>query len=240
MKKKLLDVIALFIAITGASHVVAQTDVTDQYLINPSFEILKASDGNTDVPVKENLTNGLYGWELPYLGDQYVNYNLESFESGSNSGFVQGQSISPTEGSYYYFNRRGWGNIDSELKTTTSKSLEPGIYYVTIDYKAAEYANTTNNPATGSTIGITVTDSYSNILGTNNAAQRSFSQIKNGGDPTEDFLASRPWDTIGAIFAVNETSAVTISILQKMKGANGRSDIIYDNMHSPKMTIEDV
>lgn len=231
MKKKLLNVIALFIAITSASHVVAQTDVTDQYLINPSFEILKASDGNTDVPVKENLTNGLYGWELPYLGDQYVNYNLESFESGSNSGFVQGQSISPTEGSYYYFNRRGWGNIDSELKTTTSKSLEPGIYYVTIDYKAAEYANTTNNPATGSTIGITVTDSYSNILGTNNAAQRSFSQIKNGGDPTEDFLASRPWDTIGAIFAVNETSAVTISILQKMKGANGRSDIIYDNMH---------
>ena len=71
-----------------------------------------------------------------------MNYILESFESGSNSGFVQGQSISPTEGSYYYFNRRGWGNIDSELKTTTSKSLEPGIYYVTIDYKAAEYANT--------------------------------------------------------------------------------------------------
>ena len=78
MKKKLLNVIALFIAITSASHVVAQTDVTDQYLINPSFEILKASDGNTDVPVKENLTNGLYGWELPYLGDQYVNYNLYS------------------------------------------------------------------------------------------------------------------------------------------------------------------
>ena len=231
MKKKLLGVMAMSMAVMGAQNVKAQTDVTAEYLVNPSFETLKATDGNADVTVKNNLTNGLYGWILPDLGDSFVNYNLESAASGSNSGFVDGKSVTPTDGTYYYFNRRGWANIDSELKTSTSKALEPGIYYVTVDYKAAEFANTSNNPSVGTSLGITVTDAFSNTLGVNSAVVRAYSVIYNdGGELKSDLLAVRPWDTIGAFFSVDESSTVTIALQQKMKGGNGRSDIMYDNM----------
>ena len=138
MKKQVLSALA-FCSALGIAQ--AQTDVTKEYLVNPSFETLKAADGTTEVAVKTKLENGLQGWEVATMSD----YQVESEASGSSTGFpAEGsRKIKPTEGTYYYFNRQGWGDKDSELKTTTSKELPAGTYYAVIDYKAADYSKST-------------------------------------------------------------------------------------------------
>lgn len=175
MKKQVLSALA-FCSALGIAQ--AQTDVTKEYLVNPSFETLKAADGTTDVTVKTTLENGLQGWEVVAMS----HYQVESEASGSSTGFPADGSgkIKPTEGTYYYFNRQGWGNKDSELKTTTSKELPAGTYYAVIDYKAADYSNNNNANTNGTTIGIKVNDAASNLLGENPAVRRAYS-MANGG-----------------------------------------------------------
>ena len=225
MKKQVLSALALCTCLGVAQ---AQTDVTGEYLVNPSFETLKAADGNTDVAAKTELTNGLYGWEIPDLGKDYSNREVDSETSGNTSGF--GTAVKPSDGTYYYFNRRGWANIDSELKTTTSQALPAGNYYVVIDYKAADFANnnSTTNAQTG--IGIKVNDESGNLLGELPTLERSFSVVQKDGSLSSSNFADTEWDKIGMTFTVETPAKVTFAIQQHMTGANGRSDIIYDNM----------
>lgn len=51
MRKQVLSALA-FCSALGIAQ--AQTDVTKEYLVNPSFETLKAADGTTDVAVKQS------------------------------------------------------------------------------------------------------------------------------------------------------------------------------------------
>ena len=92
MKKQVLSALA-FCSALGIAQ--AQTDVTKEYLVNPSFETLKAADGTTEVAVKTKLENGLQGWEVATMSD----YQVESEASGSSTGF-------PAEGSrpFLFFN----------------------------------------------------------------------------------------------------------------------------------------
>lgn len=115
MKKQVLSALA-FCSALGIAQ--AQTDVTKEYLVNPSFETLKAADGTTDVAVKTKLESGLYGWEISKLLDnEFSNYQVESEASGSSTGIPANGIIKPSQGEFYYFNRQGWGNVDgSELK----------------------------------------------------------------------------------------------------------------------------
>lgn len=103
----------------------AQTDITKEFLTNPSFEDLRTTDGTADVTVKTSLDKGLYGWEVASMS----NYQVESEESGSSTGFPADGSgkIKPTEGTYYYFNRQGWGNKDSELRPPLRKNCLPEL-----------------------------------------------------------------------------------------------------------------
>ncbi len=233
MKKKLLGVIAMSMAVMGAQNVKAQTDVTSQYLQNPSFETLKAADGSKDVAVKTKLTDGLLGWTLVETTD----YQVESYDSGSSTGFPGNGKIQPTDGTYYYFNRQGWGDKSGEIKTTTSKELEPGYYYVVFDYKAADYTNNNNASRNGTTLGITVRDASDNVLGQTPTVRRSYSMANNGSNPgSDDYMVAKPWDELGAMFKVETASKVTIAINQNLVNY-GRSDVIYDNVRLYK--IED-
>lgn len=211
MKKQVLSALA-FCSALGIAQ--AQTDVTKEYLVNPSFETLKAADGTTDVAVKTKLESGLYGWDVAKLGANNSNYQVESEESGSSTGFPADGSgkIKPTEGTYYYFNRQGWGNKDSELKTTTSKELPAGTYYAVIDYKAADYSNNNNANNNGTTIGIKVNDAASNLLGENPAVRRAYSIANNGSNPGNDaYMVNAAWNELGTMFTVTEPTTVTIS-----------------------------
>lgn len=229
MKKQVLSALA-FCSALGIAQ--AQTDVTKEYLVNPSFETLKAADGTTDVAVKTKLESGLYGWDVAKLGANNSNYQVESEESGSSTGFPADGSgkIKPTEGTYYYFNRQGWGNKDSELKTITSKELPAGTYYAVIDYKAADYSNNNNANNNGTTIGIKVNDAASNLLGENPAVRRAYSIANNGSNPGNDaYMVNAAWNELGTMFTVTEPTTVTISLVQNMRN-NGRSDIAWDNL----------
>ena len=225
MKKQVLSALA-FCSAFGIAQ--AQTDVTKEYLVNPSFETLKAADGTTDVKVKTTLENGLQGWEVAAMS----NYQVESEESGSSTGFPADGTgkIKPTEGTYYYFNRQGWGNKDSELKTTTSKALPVGTYYAVIDYKAADYSNNNNANTNGTTIGIKVNDAASNLLGENPAVRRAYSMANGDSNPKSDaYMVNAAWNELGTMFTVTEPTTVTISLVQNMRN-NGRSDIAWDNL----------
>lgn len=225
MKKQVLSALA-FCSALGIAQ--AQTDVTKEYLVNPSFETLKAADGTTDVTVKTTLENGLQGWEVVAMN----HYQVESEASGSSTGFPADGSgkIKPTEGTYYYFNRQGWGNKDSELKTTTSKELPAGTYYAVIDYKAADYSNNNNANTNGTTIGIKVNDAASNLLGENPAVRRAYSMANGGSNPESDaYMVNAAWNELGTMFTVTEPTTVTISLVQNMRN-NGRSDIAWDNL----------
>ncbi|WP_302581506.1 hypothetical protein [Paraprevotella clara] len=233
MKKQVLSALA-FCSALGIAQ--AQTDVTKEYLVNPSFETLKAADGTTDVAVKTTLENGLQGWEVAAMS----NYQVESEESGSSTGFPADGSgkIKPTEGAYYYFNRQGWGNKDSELKTTTSKELPVGTYYAVIDYKAADYSNNNNANNNGTTIGIKVNGAASDLLGENPAVRRAYSMANGSSNPGSDaYMVNAAWNELGTMFTVTEPTTVTISLVQNMKNS-GRSDIAWDNLRLYK--IEDV
>lgn len=211
----------------------AQTDITKEFLTNPSFEDLRTTDGTTDVTVKTSLDKGLYGWEVASMS----NYQVESEASGSSTGFPADGSakIKPTEGTYYYFNRQGWGNKDSELKTTTSKELTAGTYYAVIDYKAADYSNNNNAKNNGTTLGIKVNDAASNLLGENPAVRRAYSMANNSSNPGSDaYMVNAAWNELGTMFTVTEPTTVTISLVQHMKNS-GRSDIAWDNLRLYKI-----
>lgn len=224
MKRKLL---LAALCVVGAVGMRAQTDVTDTYLVNPSFETLKASDGTTDVTVKTKLTNGLYGWTID--NSSMSDYQLESAASGSSSGFVNGGSITATEGTYYYFNRKGWGNLNTTLSTTTKADVTAGTYYLVFDYKAADYSNNNNASKNGTTIGITVTDASSNTLATLPATKKAYSITNEGSNPgTDAYMANAPWSKMGVAFVVETASTLTFAVQQNMVNS-GRSDIIYDN-----------
>lgn len=228
MKKQVLSAWVFCVALGIAQ---AQTDVTKEYLVNPSFETLKAADGTTDVTVKTNLKNGLYGWDVAKLGVENSNYQVESEASGSSTGFpADGKGkIKPTEGTYYYFNRQGWGNKDSELKTTTSKELPAGTYYAVIDYKAADYSNN-NTDKNGTTIGIKANSADNKLLGEKAAVRLSHSLVAGGSNPGSDaYMVNAAWDELGTMFTVTEPTTVTISLVQNMKNS-GRSDIAWDNL----------
>ena len=231
-RKRLLLAVALATGLLGWNNAQAQTDVTSTYLVNPSFETLIASDGTTNVNVKEKLTNGLYGWVVAEMSD----YQVESESSKSSSGFVNGGSITPQDGTYYYFNRQGWSNKDSELKTTTSQAVPVGLYYAEIYYKAADYSNNNNVSKNGTKIGINVTDASSKIIGTTKAVKRAYSIANNGSNPGNNtYMKDAPWTKLGVFFEVKEASILTISLVQNMVNS-GRSDIIWDNLKLYSMT----
>ena len=123
---------ALLLASAGLS---AQTDVTSTYLTNPSFE-LSAAGTTTSA---QALTNGgsYYGWTLPSLGTSFVNISI------GDASACNGQAFgipTATEGSFYYYCRRGWNSSTSADATlsTTLANLPVGHYTLTMDYKGLD------------------------------------------------------------------------------------------------------
>lgn len=229
MMKKNLLMLAGATSILLSQKVCAQTDVTNLYLTNPSFEVLKSADNLKDITVKLPLTDGLYGWKLSV--DGITNYQLESENSGSDTGFpVSGsKNVKPSDGTYYYFNRKGWGNLNSTIATTTKEALPVGTYYLEFDYKAADYSNNNNSATNGTSMGILITGATGETLTESVQAKRAYSIANNSSNAgTDTYMIDAPWTKMGTMFQVNANGVVTITIRQNMLN-NGRSDIMLDN-----------
>ncbi len=215
MKLKHLLVLAA-VAVGGSA--MAQTDVTSTYLVNPSFELKAEGEASTAAGLSK--TGGqYYGWNLPNLGSDYSNVSIGSSSACDGNGY--GVPSAASDGSYYFFNRKGWGTQAGEISQTTT--LPAGKYYITVDYKAYE-RSTTNG-----TIGFS-------INGTSIFSTKPFYAA---GANTGAWAKDDPWKTIGAWFTVENESEVKIAITENLVGGTARADLYLDNVKLYKWELDD-
>ncbi len=224
MKIKHLLATAVALLCTASSW--AQTDVTSTYLTNPSFEYSASGTPST----AQALTSGAtyYGWELPSLGASYVNLSI------GNNTTCNGQAFgipNAKDGSFYYFNRRGWNSSSSADGTlsTTMTSVPIGHYEVTVWYKGYEKYNSTSGTAAhktnGSYLKITIVESESTLA---TAQTGNFDKIDNK-DNTSYFTGDSNWKSQSLTFDVTTEGDVTLNIIEHLVGGV-RADVIIDHI----------
>ena len=205
------------------AHAQGYVDVTSAALLNPSFELSAA--GTTRTATASDVTE-VYGWTIPTS----TTNNAVGDATTEGIGFtnVTAGGVKPSDGNYFFWNRKGWSNLSGSLSTTTN-ALEAGTYYVVFDYKAADYSNNTDQTKNGTTMNIVVTDASGNALVTTKLAKRSYSLANGSSNPgTDTYMLDAPWTEMGAFFTLASDGAVTITVNQNLVNS-GRSDICYDN-----------
>lgn len=199
-------------------------DVTAEALVNPSFELSDASTPMT-AATATNISEA-YGWTLPAGTSNMAVADATTTAIGftNNKGGVR-----PSDGSFFLWYRKGWGNLSTVVSTTT-RPLAAGKYYVEVDYKAADYSNNNNHATNGTKLSLVVTDADGQSLGQSSDARRAYSFANGSSNPGSDtYLVSAPWTRLGAFFTVKETGAATLSIKAALAN-NGRSDLCLDNV----------
>lgn len=222
--RRLLAMTLLASGCWTASVAQGYQDVTSEALVNPSFEL---SDASTPLSAATatNITEA-YGWTLPSGTSNMAVADATTTAIGftNNKGGVR-----PSDGSFFLWYRKGWGNLSTAVSTTT-RPLVAGKYYVEVDYKAADYSNNNNHATNGTRLSIVVTDADGQSLGQSSDARRAYSFANGSSNPGSDtYLVSAPWTHLGAFFTVKEAGAVILSIKAALTN-NGRSDLCLDNV----------
>ncbi len=208
LTRKLLST---WLALTVASVALAQTDVTAQYLLNPSFEA--DASGCTDAVRKSESSDGLRGWDVAAITgwtttrpDKQLLITADCY-TDNNFG-----KTAIADGTYALFQRNGWSNGQSTVSQTTTAALPAGSYELHFSYKAF-YANSAT-----SSVGVTARTA-SATLGSNSFA---FMQGSAG------CMASGSWSEHTLSFKVDEAAAVTFSL--NIAWVSGGSQIAIDNV----------
>ncbi len=132
MKKELLSIMAVFLAIGSAQTMSAQTDVTAQYLQNPDFE------GTYEVQTNPSSDRAIYkpeGWTVTL---NPVNENdmsiLKTTDLASNN-FTGGFTVNDeaTRGEQTYWFRYRWGAKQTLKLSQSIENLPAGMYRLTAD-----------------------------------------------------------------------------------------------------------
>lgn len=224
MKNKAIKALALFIATSFTMNLWSQgfKDITSEALKNPSFE-LSAEGVNYESTVVKSLKS-LYGWEIPTPQEQSI-ANATSTEIGFTNNGKGG--VNPSDGNFFFWCRKGWGNANGSLTTTTAE-LEAGTYYVEFDYKLADYTNNNNYNNLGSAMNVVVKSGETELVATT-LAKRGYAIANNGSNPGSDtYMIDAPWTKMGAMFELTANGTATITVNQNLKNS-GRSDVCYDN-----------
>lgn len=199
-------------------------DVTAEALVNPSFEL-----ADTSTPLSAATATNIseaYGWTLP-TGTS----NMAVADTTTTAiGFTNSKGgVRPSDGSFFLWYRKGWGNLSTVVSTTT-RPLAAGKYYVEVDYKAADYSNNNNHATNGTKMSIVVADADGQSLGQSTDARRAHSFANGSSNPGSDtYLATVPWTRLGCFFTVKETGVAILSVKAALVN-NGRSDICLDNV----------
>ena len=200
------------LALTGllnAWQASAQVDVTDQYLVNPSFE----ADATrcTDAVRKSESSDGLRGWDLNAITgwtttrpDKQLLITADCF-TDNNFG-----KTAIADGAYALFQRMGWTNGSSTISQTTTTEVPAGKYRLDVKAKAF-FANG------GSSATMQIKAGNKN-LGT---AAIVFEKGAAG------CMSSAPWTTVSVRFTLNEAAAVNIGI--DIAWVSGGSQIALDD-----------
>ncbi len=221
---KQLKTLTLFIATSFTMNAWSQgfKDITSEALTNPSFE-LSAEGVNYESTVVQKLTS-LYGWEIPTPQEQSI-ANATSTEIGFANNGAGG--VNPSDGNFFFWCRKGWGNASGALTTTTA-TLEAGTYYVEFDYKLADYANNNNYKNLGSTMNVAVKLGETELVATT-LAKRGYAITNSSSNPGNNtYMIDAPWTKMGAMFTLPSDGAATITVNQNLVNS-GRSDVCYDN-----------
>ena len=207
----------------------AQTDVTSDYLLNPSFE-LSAKDTQLAAPVKkENGNVDIYGWTLTGVKNSTANSEIVNKDTDNSSNY--GTKVDPADGKYYLFARNGWAQ-DSQIKLTSNEiSLPKGYYKLSVKYKQLYgYDNDAQKNSNTKTSIAFVSSSSEIVSKTSDPA----TGIK-GNKKTNDFV-KMDWSTL-------ETDVFHISAIETGKlviklnvGSPKRSDFLIDDVHIYKVS----
>ncbi len=220
--------LALVLPLLGVTTVMAQTDVTSTYIVNPSFEYSAEGVAYT---ANKALNNGdaFYGWTAPTLNSSMTFVNIDITKDADHSGFGK---TTASDGTYFFFNRRGWGDATSSLKQTIS-SLVAGKYYVSIDYKAAASHDNSDkeNAPYKSTLGIKVSSGDDVLV--------NFSSLVSAAKPGSSYFTDSGWKTMGVWFTVETTGEVMLEFTEFLKGVGQRADICLDNVRLYKWNTDD-
>lgn len=235
--RKLCLAFSVCAALVFSSTVNAQEDVTAKYIVNPSFELKSESENFSESKVAYGDNDEtLYGWVTPNLYSSTRDIQVVSNEGEASTVF--GKQIEPSEGSYYFFNRKGWSNVYARLEQKEAVVLPSGRYYITIDCKAAE-ANYTAKTLGGTKVGFSVTKtsdnsvlkSYQTIVGINGKP--------NGGKYVDTYLPNTSWKTVGMWFEITEDTEVKIAVTEYLAGSKERADMCLDNMKLYRWSLDD-
>ena len=200
--------LSLFFAICAFafSHAAAQTDVTAQYVTNPSFE----SDDITALTAKTETADGLRGYPAAAPAGWTVSNGVGATSlivtadcyTDNNFGLVTTLS----DGTQAYYQRVGWTSGASSMKQTLS-GLAAGSYRLSIDYRSA-YAN---SAASGFEL-------YAATASTT----ASFSQGSAG------CFTTMAWQTATVDFEMAEAADVEIGV--SIAWSSGGSCVMFDNV----------
>lgn len=202
----------LGLTLTGMATGYAQTDVTEQYLANPSFEADAASCTASSPQKVTNNADGLRGWNLSPQGWSATSPGVSLLISPDCFTDNNFGKTSVADGNFAFYQRFGWGSASSELKQTSARPLPAGQYKLEFYTKAFA----ANGAATGALVQ--VTDSK------NTALESTAFNCEAG---MADIMATSLWNKQSLTFALKEESVVTVSA--QMTWGNGGSCIVYDD-----------
>ncbi|MCR4994611.1 MAG: hypothetical protein K6A32_04410 [Bacteroidales bacterium] len=187
----------------------AQTDVTEQYLTNASYENDAASC--TDAVKKSEASDGLRGWDVSTLKgwsttrpDKQLLITADCY---TDNNFGQ---TAIADGTYALFQRMGWNNGSSTIEQTTATAVPAGKYRLSVKTKAF-YAN-------GGSNAVVQVKKGNSSLGT---ASIDFAKGSAG------CMSSSAWTETAVRFTLNEAAAITVAA--NITWVSGGSQIAIDD-----------
>ena len=228
MKHYKLMMASLLLAIGGGSAV-AQTDVTSDYLLNPSFE-LSAKDTPLAAPVKKADGNvDIYGWTLTGVNTSTANSEIVNKDIDNSSNY--GTKVDPADGKYYLFARNGWAQ-NSQIKLTSDEiSLPKGDYKLSVKYKQLYGYDKDAQKNSNTKTSIAFVSSSSEIVSKTSDPAKG---IK-GNNKTNDFV-NMAWSTLETeVFHISATKTGKL-VIKLNVGSPKRSDFLIDDVHIYKVS----
>ncbi len=214
--KRILSTLCL--TLWGCVMTYGQTDITSDYLSNPSFEADAASCTTGSSAAVSEGSEGLRGWNISPTGWTATSPGkalIISADCATDNGFGK---TSIADGSYAYYQRYGWGSATSSLSQTTKAALPAGDYQLIFHTKAF----CANNASTSAVVSV-------KNGGTKTLASLSFSCTPGSAG----IMGSSTWNERTLSFSLTEDAPITISA--EMIWGNGGSCIAYDHFTLTEM-----
>ena len=183
---------------------VEETDITDDYFVNPSFE----ADSESSLTIENNSADGLRGWTLANPTGWTVSGNdvtklLVGANCFTDNNFGKVNTLA--DGDHAYYLRMGWNTGSSTIKQTLH-NLPAGHYRLSMDHRTA-YTN-------GASSSFTLT-------ATTASASGAFLQGAN------NIFTTMAWSTHSVEFDLPEAGDVEVAVNISWK--SGGSCIMLDN-----------